>query len=119
LPNPADLAVSLVRSLVELAVALHSLMKTRTVLQMENLALRYQLAVVRRTPLKRPRLKAADRLFWIGISRLCADWRPWLVIVQAGHSRWLAQDAASGVLDMEDSLRQAWAGQAFRRTSGN
>ena len=31
---------------------------------------------------KRPRLNATDRLFWIGISRLCADWRSWLVIVQ-------------------------------------
>ena len=67
---------------MELAVALHALMKTRTVLQMENLALRQQLVVLRRTTPKRPRLNATDRLFWIGISRLCADWRSWLVIVQ-------------------------------------
>ena len=67
---------------MELAVALHSLTKTRAVLQMENLALRHQLVVLRRTAPKRPRLNTTDRLFWIGISRLCADWRSWLVIVQ-------------------------------------
>src|SRR6478672_10730839 len=67
---------------MELAVAVHALMRTRTVLQMENLALRHQLVVLRRNTLQRPRLKATDRLFWIGISRLCGDWRTWLVIVQ-------------------------------------
>src|SRR4051794_27021349 len=67
---------------MELAVALHALMKTRTVLQMENLALRHQLVVLRRSTPKRPRLKATDRRFSIGISQLCADWRTWLVIVQ-------------------------------------
>src|SRR3954454_14099030 len=67
---------------MELAVVLHALMKTRTVLQMENLALRHQLVVLRRSTPKRLRLKATDRLFWIGISRLCADSRTWLVIVQ-------------------------------------
>src|SRR3954469_25553113 len=49
---------------------------------MKNLALRHQLSVLRRTAPKRPRLNATQRLFWIGISRLCADWRSWLVIVQ-------------------------------------
>jgi putative transposase len=49
---------------------------------MENLALRHQVLVVRRTASKRPRLNTTDRLFWIGISRLCAYWRSWLVIVQ-------------------------------------
>ena len=67
---------------MELAVALHALMKTRTLLQVENLALRQQLVVLRRSTPKRHRLKATDRLSWIGISRLCADWRTWLVIVQ-------------------------------------
>src|SRR3954454_4983931 len=67
---------------MELAVAVQALMKTRTVLQMENLALRHQLVVLRRSTPKRPRLKATDRLFWMGISRLCADWGTWLVIVQ-------------------------------------
>src|SRR5947199_6520111 len=67
---------------MELAVALHAAMKTRTLLLMENLALRHQLVVLRRSTPKRHRLKATDRLSWIGISRLCADWRTWLVIVQ-------------------------------------
>jgi putative transposase len=80
--NPADLFASLGRVLMELAVALHSLTKTRAVLQMENFALRHQLSVLRRSAPKRPRLNATDGLLWIGMSRLCADWRSWLIIVQ-------------------------------------
>jgi hypothetical protein len=67
---------------MEVAVALHSLIKTRSVLQLENLALRHELLVLHRTAQKRPQLNAADRLLWIGISRLCTDLRSWLVIVQ-------------------------------------
>jgi putative transposase len=52
--NPADLVGSLARWLMDLAVALHALMKTRTVLQMENLALRHQLLVLRQSTSKRP-----------------------------------------------------------------
>ena len=49
---------------------------------MENIALRHQLSVLRRTAPKRPRLNSADRLFWIWVSSLYSDWRSWLVIVQ-------------------------------------
>src|SRR4051794_16180236 len=67
---------------MELAVALHSFIKTRAALQIENLALRQQLSVLRRTAPKRLQLNPTDRLLWIGMSRLCADWRSWLIIVQ-------------------------------------
>ncbi len=68
--------------MVELAVTLRSIAKARAVLQIENLALRHQLSVLRRTAPKRSQLNTTDRLLWIGISRLCADWRSWLIIVQ-------------------------------------
>jgi putative transposase len=48
---------------------------------LENLALRQQLAVLRRS-VKRPRLRPRDRLFWIILKRLCEDWRFHLILVQ-------------------------------------
>jgi hypothetical protein len=48
---------------------------------LENLALRQQLVVFkRRCP--RPRLRWADRLFWLCLSRTWKNWRPALIIVR-------------------------------------
>ena len=47
----------------------------------ENLALRQQLAVCRRS-VKRPRLRQRDRVFWVLLSRLWPNWRSALAIVQ-------------------------------------
>jgi hypothetical protein len=44
-------------------------------LQLELLALRHQIAVLRRTAPK-PRLKSADRLLWICLSRFWYRWHP-------------------------------------------
>jgi transposase InsO family protein len=49
-------------------------------LALENLALRHQLAVYKRT-VNRPKLRQGDRLFWVALSRLWAGWRQALVIV--------------------------------------
>src|SRR2546427_5782376 len=49
-------------------------------LAIENLALRQQLAVYKRTA-TRPRLRTTDRLFWVGLARILAGWRQPLVIV--------------------------------------
>src|SRR5262245_23019806 len=49
-------------------------------LALENLALRRQLAVHKRM-MTRPRLRRADRLFWVGLARIWAGWRQALVIV--------------------------------------
>ena len=59
----------------------------------ENLALRQQLAVFRCT-VKRPQLRAGDRLFWILLSKAWRDWRTALVVVQPEtvvrwHRQWL------------------------------
>ena len=59
----------------------------------ENLALRQQLAVFRRT-VKRPPLRAADRLCWILLSKAWRDWRTALVVMQPEtvvrwHRQWL------------------------------
>jgi putative transposase len=49
-------------------------------LALENLALRQQLAVYKRTII-RPPLRRTDRLFWIGLARIWTRWRQALVIV--------------------------------------
>src|SRR5712664_2595296 len=49
-------------------------------LALENLALRQQLAVYKRTA-NRPGLRRGDRLFWVALSRLWRGWRQALVIV--------------------------------------
>src|SRR2546427_8356335 len=49
-------------------------------LALENLALRHQLAVYKRT-VTRPRLCRTDRFFWVTLARIWAGWRQPLVIV--------------------------------------
>jgi hypothetical protein len=49
-------------------------------LAIENLALRQQLAVYKRTA-TRPRLRTTDRLFWLALARVWTRWRQALVIV--------------------------------------
>jgi hypothetical protein len=58
-----------------------STFKSRAALQLENLALRHQLTVLRRS-VKRPKLNSADRLFWAWLSQVWSDWRSCLLIVQ-------------------------------------
>lgn len=57
--------------------------RTRASLQAENLALRHQLLLLRRANRgRRPSLSATDRMLWVWLSRLWADWRSALLIVK-------------------------------------
>src|SRR6266705_2675996 len=47
---------------------------------LENLALRHQIAVYKRT-VTRPKVRRSDRLFWVALSRVWVGWRQALVIV--------------------------------------
>jgi putative transposase len=58
-----------------------SAIRTRANLAIENLALRHQLAVLRRRR-PRPPLAWTDRLFWIALSRTWSRWRDALMIVR-------------------------------------
>ena len=49
-------------------------------LALENLALRQQLAVYKRTS-SRPKLRWSDRLLWVWLSRVWTGWRDALVMV--------------------------------------
>ncbi len=53
----------------------------RAVLQLELLALRHQLATMKRIS-PRPSLRPSDRLLWVLLSRLLPNWRDVLVIVK-------------------------------------
>src|SRR5262249_7924358 len=56
--------------LLQLLRLLPSLFGGHRQLALENLALRQQLTVYKRT-VARPRLRKSDRLFWVGLARVC------------------------------------------------
>src|SRR5882762_10545554 len=64
-----------------LAAAVSAAFKSRATLHLENLALRHQLGVLRRS-VKRPKLSSADRLLWTWLCEVWSDWRSALVIVK-------------------------------------
>jgi len=64
-----------------LTVASLTTFKSRAALQVENLALRHQLAVLRRS-VKRPKLTSADRILWAWLCEAWRDWQPSLLIVK-------------------------------------
>jgi hypothetical protein len=61
---------------------LASAFKTSAQLRLENIALRQQLVVLRRSTPKRVKLTTADRIFWLWMRRVWADWKSFLVIVK-------------------------------------
>lgn len=63
-----------------LGVLLRGLFADRTLLAVENLALRQQLAILQRS-IQRPRLRPGDRLFWVVLRRLWPGWQNVLLIV--------------------------------------
>jgi putative transposase len=57
-------------------------------LALENVALRHQLAVYKRTVI-RPRLRLTDRFFWIALARVWPGWRrPLLIVTPDTVLRW-------------------------------
>ena len=60
--------------------AILRLLRTRRRLLLENLALRQQIAVLKRKH-ARPRLAALDKLFWVLVRRFWSEWKQALIIV--------------------------------------
>ena len=58
-----------------------SSLKNQAELALENLALRQQLAILKR---ERPhaRLRRSDRLFWVSLSAIWQKWRESLIVVK-------------------------------------
>lgn len=63
-------------------VATRSLFRSRAALQVEILALRHQLFVLKRSHHGRLRLNSTDRLLWVWLSHFWARWRTALLIVK-------------------------------------
>lgn len=59
------------------------MLKTSAQLRLENLALRQQLMVLRRSAPKRLKLTPADRIFWVWLRRVWREWTSALMIVEA------------------------------------
>src|SRR5215472_7607287 len=70
------------RILPILLSALRSVLRSRAAVELENFALRHQLSVLKRSVKQRPKLRPADRLLWVVLSRIWDDWRSALAIVQ-------------------------------------
>src|SRR5258707_14697748 len=66
---------------MSLVLALRAGLRTRTDLTLENLALRQQLALLRRRS-KRPQFGRLDRLLWVWLSNQWAGWREALHLVR-------------------------------------
>ncbi len=56
------------------------LLRARRSLLLENLALRQQLAVLKRRH-PRPRLDLLDKLFWVAVRRFWSGWKQALIVV--------------------------------------
>jgi len=70
------------------AASASAALKSRATLQLENLALRHQLGVLRRS-VEAAKLTSADRLLWIWLCEVWSDWRffPWPS--SAANRHWL------------------------------
>jgi len=69
-------------SLSTLLATLSSIFCSRASLLLENLALRHQIGVLKRSAKKCPKLTSGDRLLWICLSRLWGGWHSALAIVK-------------------------------------
>jgi hypothetical protein len=67
--------------LAVIASFVRCLFASRDRLELENLALRHQLAVYQRS-VKRPKIRHRDRLIWSVLSRILAGWREILFIAK-------------------------------------
>src|SRR6516165_10237151 len=74
-------------------------------LALENLALRHELAVYKRT-VTRPRLRRTDRLLWVWLARVWTGWRAALVIV-APRDRGSRHRVAVAAAALPQALGQA------------
>ena len=68
-------------ALQTLIATLAAMIKSRNNLVLENIALRHQVVVLQRKQ-TRPRLRRADRMFWMLLSRLWFGWKEALAIVK-------------------------------------
>jgi hypothetical protein len=78
-----------------LLILLRTILLSRTSLALENLALRQQVAVLKRNA-PRPRVRLRDRIYWVVLRRFWSGWRDSLLIVRPSTVvRWHRQGGDS------------------------
>ena len=100
----------LLQLLSALLATARSNLKSQHVLALENLALRQQLAILRRRT-KRPQLTKTDRAFWVALSRLWTGWQGTLIVVKPQTRHLVASQGLQALLDMEEP-QQGGGGRA-------
>jgi hypothetical protein len=93
----------------------HSESPTLIALLLEMIALRHQIAVLKRSGTRRPCFRLRDRLFWLLLARWWPGWRGSLMIVQpATVLRW-RRSAWSGLWRYRSRGHWPVGGRALRR----
>ena len=87
---------------------LFSSFKTHLALQLEIVALRHQLRVLRGSGGRRPRFRNTDRILWVWLSRFWSGWRGSLVIVRPRTVIAWHRKGVPSVLEMEESPSAPW-----------
>jgi hypothetical protein len=98
--------------LLSLLGVLSSLFKTSIELRLENLALRHQLGVLRRSAPKRLKLKLrpADRILWVWLRRIWTDWKSALLIVKECIKKRVLRPPA---VERKDGIRDTIFGRSL------
>ena len=78
-----------------LIVLVQLLVADRHRLMVENLALRHQLAVLKRT-VKRPRIEDSDRMLWNLLRRAFKEWRDAVIFVKPEMRGFCRTSCAAG-----------------------
>jgi putative transposase len=98
---------SLQQRLLSTFTVVASEFETSAQLRVGNLALRQQLMVLRRSTPKRLKLRTVDRIFWLWLRRVWADWSSYLVMVKSETVVAWHRKRLSSILAMEEPERQA------------
>jgi hypothetical protein len=80
-PQSVEVGPAMLDVIFAVLRALLSGVQPHSRLVLENLALRHQLAVLKR-PTHKPKLSSADRLLWVGLRRLWPQWPHALLLFQ-------------------------------------
>ena len=97
----------MLRFILDLVTAIRVFFTCRTDLALELLALRQQVAVLKRKR-PRPKLSRMDRLFWTALRNVWSRWAEVLLIVKAGDGGELASCRISVVLALAVSRTSTW-----------
>lgn len=89
-----------------------SMFRSRAVLELETIALRHQIGVLKRSARKRPKLTPADRLFWVFLSQVWGTGaQHWTSLNPRRRSPGIARDFVSS--GPGRSGRAGWVGPPF------